>query len=152
MIFDRLSNLSKYSSLIPDAETILLAIEKVASGEYTEEKIYLDGDRLFLMAQEYESVDREGRYLEAHRKYIDLQAVLYGKEYIGWSELDGLAVQSEKFSEGGDIAFYYGEPTLWLPMTEGYFTLLFPQDAHMPNIKVDKPEKVKKVVVKIAVD
>ena len=92
MIFDRLSNLSKYSSLIPDAETILLAIEKVASGEYTEEKIYLDGDRLFLMAQEYESVDREGRYLEAHRKYIDLQAVLYGKEYIGWSELDGLAV------------------------------------------------------------
>ena len=37
-------------------------------------------------------------------------------------------------------------------MTEGYFTLLFPQDAHMPNIMVDKPEKVKKGVVKIAVD
>lgn len=152
MIFDRLSNLSKYSKLIPDAQTILHAIEKVASGEYTQEKIYLDGDRLFMIIQEYDSVDREGRYLEAHRKYIDLQAVISGKEYIGWAELEGLTVQSEKYSEGGDIAFYNEEPTLWLPMTEGYFTLLFPQDAHMPCIKIDKQEKVKKVVVKIAAE
>ena len=152
MVLDKLTNLKAYSKLIPKTDEILAAIEKVRAGEFTGSRLDIDGDSIFLLNQEYETFDREGRQLEAHRKYIDRQAVIKGEEYIGWSELEGLTLASEEYSKGGDIAFYNEEPKIYIPMTEGAFALFFPQDAHMPCIKMGDSRKVQKVVVKIAVD
>ena len=33
----------------------------------------------------------------------------------------------------------------------GYFAIFFPQDGHMPQLSVDEPMMVKKVVVKIEI-
>lgn len=152
MVFDRISNLRDYERLIPDIPVIEEYLNKLMTGEIAGERFEIDGERLFLTVQEYESYPKEGRQLEAHRKYIDLQAVIFGREKIGWAETEGLTLEREKFSSGGDIAFYKDEPEFWLPMREGSFTLLFPQDAHMPCIRfAAEGEKVRKVVVKIAI-
>lgn len=34
---------------------------------------------------------------------------------------------------------------------DGYFAIFFSQDGHMPQLSVDKPKMVKKVVVKIEI-
>ncbi|MDR1630506.1 MAG: YhcH/YjgK/YiaL family protein [Oscillospiraceae bacterium] len=152
MIFDKLNNLKAYAAMLPDWAVIEEYLQKIASGELTEKKYEIDGKRLHLSVQEYEPYAREGRYLEAHRKYIDLQFAVSGSELIGWAPTDELTVRTEEFSKGGDIAFYEEEPKLWIPLEEGTFTLLYPQDAHMPCIRMGGAGgSVKKVVVKIAV-
>jgi YhcH/YjgK/YiaL family protein len=50
----------------------------------------------------------------------------------------------------GDIRFYRG-PTDTVTLCPGKFAVLFPGDAHAPNIAVGAPEKVRKVVVKVKV-
>lgn len=152
MIYDKLSNLKAYAAMLPDWEVIEDYLQKITSGELTEQKYEIDGKRLHLSVQEYEPYAPEGRYLEAHRKYIDLQFAVSGSELIGWAPTDELTVRTEEFSKGGDIAFYEEAPTFWIPLEEGTFTLLYPQDAHMPCIRVnDDANPVKKVVVKIAI-
>jgi YhcH/YjgK/YiaL family protein len=99
--------------------------------------------------QSYETQPAEGRLFEAHRKYIDLQVVLSGREYIGWAPLSELKEESEKFSKGGDIAFYSGDCRINTTLNSDYFALLYPQDAHMPCTQIDGAEHVRKVVFKI---
>jgi YhcH/YjgK/YiaL family protein len=50
----------------------------------------------------------------------------------------------------GDIRFYHG-PTDTVTLCPGKFAVLFPCDAHAPNIAVGAPETVRKVVVKVKV-
>jgi YhcH/YjgK/YiaL family protein len=90
----------------------------------------------------------EGKW-ESHRKYIDVQYVEEGVERIGWTPVAGLTV-TEPYDEAKDIAFYQGDGD-FVTVPAGSFVILFPDDAHMPGIAVDKPSPVKKVVVKVRV-
>ena len=49
---------------------------------------------------------------------------------------------------GTDIAFYGGDFAP-LPLTPGRWMLLFPQDAHAPQIALGTPSRVRKAVAKI---
>ena len=64
----------------------------------------------------------------------------YLKETKGYNEIDDVAFYKDK-----DI-----KPQNLL-LGNGYFAIFFPQDGHMPQLCVDKPELVKKVVIKVRV-
>jgi YhcH/YjgK/YiaL family protein len=72
-----------------------------------------------------------------------------GNERIGWTDIDRLHV-TEAYSEERDVEWLEGNGDLFL-LSEGAFVILFPQDAHMPQIAVDGPAEVRKVVVKVAI-
>ncbi len=151
MVVDRIENLKIYSPLlscIPAIENFLKAFGKnpLPDGRYE-----LDGDKLFALVQRYATKPAEGRLPEAHRKYIDLQVAVEGREYIGWAPLAELTEETEEFSKGGDIAFYSGSIQLNIPLNQGYFALLYPEDAHLPCTQIDGPEEVAKVVFKIKI-
>ena len=58
----------------------------------------------------------------------------------------------EDYDGEKDIAFYEEttEPNLSVNNVAGYFTMIFPYEAHRPQISVNrKCEKVKKFVIKI---
>lgn len=153
MIIDRLENLEKYAGAVKGLAPAARFLEGFVKTDMTPGRYELDSDRVFANVQGYEPKEYNCDMLfEAHRKYIDLQAVLSGGERIDWAPLGSLKEESEEYSKGGDIAFYSGEKAIELHLRAGDFTILMPQDAHKPGIKLNDCKDVLKVVVKIAVE
>ena len=146
MIVDSLKNIEKYS-LIPQnvAEFLKTLDANSPTGHYV-----LD-DKSFVNIDEYETKDVEICKLEAHKKYIDIQMLLTGVERIDCSNIGGLEL-SEQYSEERDVMFFknpnFSVDSIYLDSDK--FVLLFPHDAHRPQIcATNSPIRVKKVVAKI---
>lgn len=112
-------------------------------------KHQIDGDNVYAIVQEYET--KEPSRLEAHKRYIDIQFVASGKESIKYADISTLDVDTEYNGET-DVAFYHSKENLTgLVLESGMFAVFYPNDGHMPGCLIDKPEKVLKIVVKVAV-
>ena len=150
MIFDNLSNISLYKNLSPDIYAGLEFLHQlspdIAPGTYQLTP------RVKAIVSEYETKVKNEVGFEAHRKNIDIQYLLKGEERIACMPIEKLT-ETEPYSEEKDAAFYAAEGVAAQTMTigGGYFAIFFPQDGHMPQLCGDKPEMVKKVVVKVAV-
>lgn len=112
----------------------------------------VQGDDIFFAVDEYETQPvNEGRF-EIHRKYLDIQALVSGAEYIGYTPLDGL-VEAQPYDEQKDLAFYQSPPQYSrLVLRPGLFAIFWPHEPHMPCRIVDTPCRVKKIVVKIRME
>lgn len=93
----------------------------------------------------------ENRKPEVHEKYIDVQFMVKGKEKIGFTPDFGRYEVAERYDER-DLIFYKAvEDEGFIEVRPGCYSVFFPQDVHRPQIMVDGPEDVRKVVVKVAV-
>ena len=151
MICDSIKNLKLYCGLSPDFKEVndfIMSndLEKTPPGRYT-----LKGD-IYYMVQNYETKPESEGFFEAHRKFIDLQYVVSGKERHNYAHLSNLKVR-EQYNAEKDMASYDGDGTSCsLILNKGFFAVYFPEDAHMPNLRIGKdPEKMIKVVFKIPV-
>jgi YhcH/YjgK/YiaL family protein len=161
MIVDQISNvdsdfynglLRKHGGSFQLAERLALGLKFLQEGSVLEllpSRIELDGDKVFAMIQHYNTKPKEQGAWEAHRKYIDIQYVAEGQELMGHANLGHL--QAGEYDAEKDFVLLKGEGSFVL-MKAGTFVILAPQDAHMPQIAVDVPQPVKKVVIKVAVD
>ncbi|HVY73726.1 MAG TPA: YhcH/YjgK/YiaL family protein [Puia sp.] len=112
-------------------------------------KYPIDGDKAYALISEYESKDLDKTQWESHRKYIDLQYVISGKEKIGVLPL-AKAVVTEAYDESKDIAHYSSDAGTYYVAEPGTFFLFFPQDAHRPGNRDGNSIHVRKMVIKIA--
>ena len=95
----------------------------------------IDGDNIFVMVQELELRPYEQARLELHRKYIDIQLVLRGKEEVfGWSEKKDCLTAETEFDEAKDIQLFTDKPQCFYTVREGQFSILFPEDGHAPML------------------
>jgi YhcH/YjgK/YiaL family protein len=112
----------------------------------------IDGEILYATVSEYLSKNEEDARYEAHRKYIDIQYVAAGKEFIGIAPLASKTGVLEAYDATKDIEFLTmtgGENHLATP---DRFFILFPDDAHRPGLKDVENSPVRKVVVKVEVE
>ncbi|MGN0832954.1 MAG: YhcH/YjgK/YiaL family protein [Kiritimatiellia bacterium] len=147
MILDTFSHAWRYSALHPLLRTAFDFLADPALAMRPCGRYELDGSRLYVSIEEYDTKPLSQAVLEAHRRYLDIQTLVSGTEQVGWAPLAGQPVRTP-YDEARDIAFYDGEfaPHLLVP---GRWMLLFPQDAHAPQIALDKPVRVRKAVAKI---
>ena len=152
MIADKISNWRLYGfggSFAKAFEFVEKLSQAAADKDYP-----LRGNEIIAKISSYETKPDAVAVLEAHRKFVDLQLVLSGKELLAWLPLEGLPVKSP-YDPGRDVEFlsHPDKPFARIPLYPGSFALFFPQDAHAGMITLGKqPELVKKVVVKIGVD
>jgi biofilm protein TabA len=100
-------------------------------------KIELDENN-FALEQTYLSKDREQCFFESHRKYIDVQFILEGEEIIEVDNIKNLNINFE-YNENMDLIKYDNSIfSSSLKLKKGDVAIFFPDDAHMPCIKVDK--------------
>lgn len=152
MIVDRFENLPLYFSSVSGLDKAAKFLCDFANGEIKDGHYDIDGDKVYANVSTYSPKEFDYDMLfEAHRKYIDLQAVIAGGERIDWAPLTGLEQQSEEYSKGGDAAFYSGNAHINVCLAAGEFALLLPEDAHKPCIKSGF-DTVTKAVIKIAVE
>jgi biofilm protein TabA len=107
------------------------------------------GDDLYATISEYVPKDFEESGWESHRRYIDLQSMITGKEKIGVASVSK-AKLTEAYDEVKDIA-HYETPGKYYLARPGDFFLFFPEDAHRPSIKYEGNATVRKLVIKIRV-
>ena len=150
MVVDILTNRGRYKGLGSGIER---ALEYLSNTDFTtleDGKHEIQGNEIYAVIATYDTEPESARKFEAHRKYLDVQYLLAGREIICWAPLEGLSFSGE-YSEEKDIVFLSGDPRARLRMSPGSFALFFPQDAHKPNCAWNDPQAVRKVVVKIRV-
>jgi biofilm protein TabA len=149
MIIDQMSNSHLYHSLHPRIKPAFDYLLHTDLATLSIGRHEINGEILYAMLQQYTSKPREQAAWEAHRRYIDLQVVLQGVELIGYANIDHLT-QGEYNAEK-DFLPLFGEGD-FLTLQNGNFSLLFPQDAHLPGIAIAAPGPVRKIVIKIRID
>ena len=150
MILDILENRGRYTGVSPEIER---ALEYLASTDFSaleNGKHPIEGDELFALVSTYETEPESVRSFEAHRRYIDIQYILSGREIIYWAALQEL-VPKDEYSVEKDILFLSGTERARLQLSPGSFAVFYPQDAHKPNCTWEKPQQVRKVVVKVRI-
>lgn len=112
---------------------------------------------VFLMVQRYRAKDPAGSLLERHERYVDIQFLAQGSEYIGYCPyLHGSEGPKEDRLAKDDIAFYpdrAGESHLLL--LPRMYALFYPTDLHRPGCVgpgVDPNAEIVKLVFKIRLD
>lgn len=148
MIVTTVDKLTQYKE-IPYAQDIVDFLTEFQKSDMAPGRYDIHGDDLFAAVSRYDTEPNVDRQFENHKKYIDLQIVLDGKEEIHWADTSTLTMVSEEFSKGGDIAFYVGESMGYVLLGGNQCVILFEEDAHMPNVLHNKSENVLKVVFKI---
>ena len=149
MVIDKLEHAHRYTAM---GEGIARALEYLQETDLVNVSLgkhIIDGDKLFAIVQEYDTMDSAAEQMESHRKYTDVQYVVSGAELVGHSILSGQQV-SKTYSDDEDFMLYADRPDFFSRFDAGTFMIFFPTDLHMPCIKDGAAVKVRKVVVKVA--
>lgn len=108
----------------------------------------LAGDSTYAVVQEYTTKNEDETEFEAHKKYIDLQYLIYGEEKIGVATLSNNKTLVP-YNENEDISFYDITDSDYRHADPEVFFIFFPEDAHRPCVRTNNNIKVKKIVFKI---
>ena len=149
MIIDSIKNAGKYYSVHPSFEKAFAALAAIDDST-PNERITVDGDNIFINLSEYTNKNVNDCPFESHKKYIDIQYMVWGEEYIDVCDQDSLEFTDNRL-DTDDIAFFKGTDKFSrADLTDGIFVVLFPGEAHRPCVAPDgKGVKVRKAVAKI---
>lgn len=149
MIIDKLSNSMFYPRLSQRIDKAFSYLKSTDFNLLPPGKYEIDDDNVFAIVAEYQTKDESEGKPESHKKYIDVQYVVKGCELIGYAPFGNQEI-IDKYNEDNDIIFYKAECS-FIKLDEEMFAIFFPDDVHLPGIKVNEKSYVKKVVVKVKV-
>jgi biofilm protein TabA len=149
MISDKIENAAFYRSLGTGIAKGLALLGEETLRNGTPGRYDVDGENLYYVIDQYETMSEEQGRFEAHRKYIDIQFMVAGREWVGVRPLEEMEVAAAYDSEK-DIAFYE-RPLAFsrIVLEKDAFAIFWPHDAHMPCRMFAGSERVKKIVVKV---
>lgn len=114
-------------------------------------KIVLD-ENCFVLEQAYITKNKEDCLFESHKKYIDIQYMFKGDEIMEVENVNNLLIETA-YKEDLDYAKYFqSKNSSILKIKENELAIFYPNDAHMPCIKIDENKKIIKAVFKILVN
>lgn len=151
MIHDKLENWKIYFNSAPWRLSFEY-LESLSPESEECERFHIQGDDIYAAIMSYDTCTVNESVLETHDKYIDIQMTLVNAEAIDLFYREDLKVKTP-YDADLDRTFYYRPELAYSRVVnrEGLFSVLFSNDAHMPMLTVnDKPEPVKKVVVKVS--
>ncbi len=138
-------------------EAIRKALAYLRSHDFTkmEDGTYpIEGEKIFAKVQRYETRLHDSCRPETHQKYLDIQYVVEGEEYLGWCPFSPDLSVASPYDERTDVTFYERlVPESNIVLLPGSFAVLYPDDVHRPCCAVEgETAHVTKVVVKVSVD
>ena len=146
MTIDRIEYYEKYSFLGPRFAEAFHLLNTTDYSKYEAGRYEVEPESIYLLVQEYQSKSLENATIEVHRKYADIHTILQGREHVGYADLSTL--RPGEYVAERDFQQVFGKTDL-LTMSVGLFMVLFPNDGHMPGVRIGESESVKKVVFKV---
>lgn len=147
MIFGNIAHEKTYSNIEKGLLTCFEYAKNNSLVDLEKGSYAIDGEDIFVNIVEYETVEKEERFWEAHKKYIDIHYMLEGSERIDIGFIENL-IQKE-YKEKDDFLPLEGEANGYVTLEKGDFLICYPEDAHMTAIKVNEKSKVKKAIFKV---
>ncbi len=151
MISDHCTNWKAYSAIAPEVFQTAFDFIKTVTRETEDKRYDLCGNDIYALVQKYTTKPLNDGKMEAHRKYVDIQAVISGTEFIGISSIAGLK-EISAYSDEKDCELFEHNSAIssLIKLCPGDFMLLYTGEGHMPCIAIgDKQTEVKKVVIKV---
>ncbi|MEW5775048.1 MAG: YhcH/YjgK/YiaL family protein [Thermodesulfobacteriota bacterium] len=148
MILDQMDNWPGYCALPAWGEAMRFVAglgPDTPDGDYE-----LRGRDIWARVFSYTTKPLPDGVLEAHREYVDVQALLAGQEIQVRCPVRDLRVRTA-YDPAADVEFFEhpaAYPATWL-LVPGMFAAFFPQDAHLTQGMMAAPAPVKKVVAKV---
>lgn len=149
MVYDKIDNIETYKELSKDIYEGLKFLKEATSD--LANGVHEINPRVKAIVSEYEKKAVNENGYEAHKRFIDIQYLLKGREKNYCLPIDKLK-EVKPYKEEIDAVFYEPEITSQeMMLGDGYFAIYYPQDGHMPCLSVRESETVKKIVVKVQV-
>lgn len=145
MIIDTLANADRYACLHEGFKVVFNYLKENNLADMPCGKHEIKGNEIFFNLQEYET--KSTQKLEAHKKYIDIQVVVSGEEYMGYTNINNTSL-TEEYNEERDVMFLEGNVDK-IKADNKSFLIFYPEDAHMPALSVNNSKLVKKAIFKI---
>ncbi len=149
MVLDSLTNHALYNNLHPRFKKAFEYLQKTDFTKIELGKHLIDGEDLFVIVMEYQTSDPASCKMENHKKYIDIQYMVSGEEFMGVSLFTGQQ-PIEAYDESKDAAFFETSFASLVKVQQGQFMIFFPHDLHMPCMKTEKQSFVRKAVFKVS--
>ena len=148
MVFDHIFNAYKYFCLNQYFEKAFCYLKDTDFLHLAEGKYSIENTECFAIVNQYKTKSIEESFVESHIKYIDIQHMVKGKEKFGFGNIQDFKILER--NDDNDLIKLQGNLD-FLTLNKDYFTILFPQDVHMPGIIADQSEDIIKVVVKVPI-
>jgi len=150
MILDNLKNSDRYENLDVNFKKAFDFLGNNDLGSLEAGKHEISGGDVFVLIQEYTTNLPEGRFMEAHHDYADIQVVLTGEEAIYYSNSpEGMTLHQPYDGSKDCVLYASNEDDTMCILKEGDFAVFFPKELHKPCCAAGSTCNVKKAVVKI---
>lgn len=154
MIIDDLSQANYYSCLGKYFQDAFIFLSRDDLASLPDGKLVLKDDKLFAIVASYNTQKlAELILVEGHRRYADIQFVVSGSELLAWNPTLHISDKGP-YDPENDVwnSYIHKEQLSFVRLSAGRFAILFPWDAHAPQLHDHIPGQVKKIVLKIALD
>jgi YhcH/YjgK/YiaL family protein len=151
VIFDRLATADRYAALGPRFAAGFAYLRGADLAALADGRYPIEGDNLLAIVQTYQTRPVELGRWEAHRHHADIQYIITGREKMGVVPIADVKPQPP-YDPEKDVEFYApptGPAAQFLTVARAAFAVFFPHDVHMPNLQLNAPTEVKKVVIKV---
>ena len=143
MIFDKLENLENYKNAHPNFEKALPYIKELLLQNPENGKHYMPGcdpeDAVYVNIFDYDTKPMgDAVRMEAHHRYIDVQIMLEGEEYMYVPATDDLTL-TVPYDADKDCKFMAMPPlekATKLTVPKGYFAIFFANEPHAPSVSM----------------
>jgi YhcH/YjgK/YiaL family protein len=108
-------------------------------------------DGVYAMESAYVTRPRSECFFESHRRYIDVQAIVEGEEFIEVVNVERLRVTAAYVPEKDLVKFADFDFASRLRLGPGDLAIFFPPDGHLPCLQISGGVLVRKTVVKVPV-
>lgn len=149
MIVDTLSNAGKYFSVHPLFEKAFQFIGQTdLAKEPDGKKDIADGLKAIFSNAPGKTRETSLTKFECHDQHIDIQLCISGVETIGWKPREKCMTPNGDYNPEKDVRFFSDAPDMYFQLTNGQFSIFFPEDVHAPMIGEGD---IKKVVIKVSI-
>ena len=152
MILDRIENAKVYSAVNEGINKVLEFAKDLTPDTYPTERLYMDGEKLFINFPVYETHAKKDGMTEAHRQYIDVMYMVEGSETVYVKDVNALKNITKEYDPAIDALLAdVDDDTTAVRLEAGSFLILFPEDAHAPACDTTETKnlKVKKLIGKV---
>lgn len=148
MIVDHIERFQQYSRSVPEIYEVMKFVEKVKQENIPAGKYPLQNG--FVLVQEGQTHPFAEGDFEVHRKYLDIQILVSGTEYVEYADIRDLTTKVP-FDEEKDLELMDGVGCK-IQIKPDMFYVLYPSDGHKPCCHQDMQTSYKKVLAKIKID